>query len=220
MILYHHLGLGDHFVCNGLVNFISENYKQTIYLICKSKNLSTIKYLYSDNNNIIIKSIPGINEFYEVDNIASSIPNEKLLMVGFHHCDINNWDKSFYNQLNIPFEIRYSYFKLPQNKPNFMIMPPEEDFILIHSGTSIQQYNLTIKSNKKQIFVTDNVSNNLFSYLDIIYAASEIHCVNSSVFHLVDSLSNINADLYYHDIRKSDSTYFQVRDRWKTIKYL
>ena len=30
-ILYHHLGLGDHIICNGLTNYLSKTYKK-IYM--------------------------------------------------------------------------------------------------------------------------------------------------------------------------------------------
>lgn len=219
MIIYHHLGLGDHFVCNGLVNFIAKNYQSIIYLICKKKNLSTVKYLYSDNDKINVIPIPGINEFDEISELAASMPDQKILIIGFNHCDPNNWDRSFYSQLSLPFEIRYSHFKLPKNKPNVLIPVTNKNFILIHSTTSVQEYSLKIESDKNKIYITDNISDNLFSYLDLIYSASEIHCVNSSVFHLIDSLTNINASLYYHDIRRSDNTYFQVNKKWNIIKY-
>ena len=41
IILHHHLGMGDHITCNGLVNYLSEEFK-TIHLQLKKK---TIKQL-------------------------------------------------------------------------------------------------------------------------------------------------------------------------------
>ena len=44
ILLHHHLGLGDHIICNGLVRFLSINTK--IDLFCKDQNLNNIlKYL-------------------------------------------------------------------------------------------------------------------------------------------------------------------------------
>ena len=37
IVLYHHLGLGDHIICNGLVNYLSENYFNKINLVINIK---------------------------------------------------------------------------------------------------------------------------------------------------------------------------------------
>ena len=53
LIIHHHLGLGDHFVCNGLVRFIIDknNYEQ-YYIPAKEQNFLTVKEMYSDLNNV------------------------------------------------------------------------------------------------------------------------------------------------------------------------
>ena len=45
-IIYHHLGLGDVVICNGLINFVSKNYNK-VYLIVDINLLNQIEYLYS-----------------------------------------------------------------------------------------------------------------------------------------------------------------------------
>ena len=32
LVVYHHLGLGDHLICNGLVNYLSLDFKKYFYL--------------------------------------------------------------------------------------------------------------------------------------------------------------------------------------------
>ena len=51
IILHHYLGMGDHITCNGLVNYLSEEFKLFIYQLKK-----TIKQLI-----IYIKTIQKLN---------------------------------------------------------------------------------------------------------------------------------------------------------------
>lgn len=214
IILHHHLGLGDHFVCNGLVHCLSNKYDR-IYLPCKSSNYSTVKHLYSESPKIKIFKIDK-NEFLEIKTFAS-IVNTKILMIGFEHCDIKNWDKSFYNQVKINFSERYDSFYLPKTKPIPLLKVPSEDYILVHDEASVGKFNLDIKTDLKIIKIEKGLCDNLFSYIDIINNAKEIHCINSSVFHLIDSLVNISDKLFYYNIRKTDNTEFEVSEKWKVI---
>jgi hypothetical protein len=221
IVLHHHLGLGDHFVCNGLVNFLSIKYEQ-IFLPCKKHNYETVNYLYSENNKITVFTIED-NEISFVNNFAEerAIP---VLRIGFEHTDYNNWAKSFYDQIGLPFEYRYELFAMPIRKdPDNIIQFPEEKFIIIHNESSQQKYDLTIATNPfsyKEIYIRKETEYpNLFSYVPMIFRAKQIHCINSSIFHLIDSLLlPPNIELYYHDIRQ-DGTSLDISSKWMKINY-
>lgn len=215
VILYHHLGLGDHFVCNGLVNKISESY-DTVYLPCKTCNYETVEYLYSEISNIKVFKVDG-DEFREVETF-SSILNLPILLVGFMNHNPQNWDRSFYSQMEIDFSERYNSFYLPKSPPSNIIEPLDEDYILVHDQTSIGKFDFKLETSLKIVRIELGVSSNLFSYIEVIKRAKEIHCINSSVFHLIDSLIDTTDQLYYHDVRPSDGTKFQISDKWKIIK--
>lgn len=214
-ILYHHLGLGDHFVCNGLVHKVSESY-DTIYLPCKSHNYETVEYLYSESPKIKVFKVDA-NEYGEVD-MFSTIMHLPILLIGFHHHNPLNWDKSFYDQIGLDFSERYNSFSLPKKYPDNLIEPLDKDYILVHDQASIGKLNLNLETDLEIVRIEKGISNNLFSYIEVIRKAKEIHCINSSVFHLIDSLSCITDKLYYHDVRPSDGSNFKVSDKWKIIK--
>jgi len=216
MVLYHHLGLGDHFVCNGLVHQMSTQH-DTIYLPCKTANYPTVEYLYSESPKIKVFKIDK-DEFAEIGAFASLL-DIMIMMVGFQNCDVKNWDRSFYKQLNIDFSERYNSFYLPKQKPSPILEPPSEDYILVHDEASVCKYNLDIDSNLKIVKIENGITNNLFSYINLIYNAKEIHCINSSVFHLIDSLKGITDKLFYHDIRRTDNSEFKLSEKWKVITY-
>jgi len=215
IILYHHLGLGDHFLCNGLVHKVSEKY-DNVYLACKKHNYETVKYLYSESPKIKIFKIHN-NEYEEVKTF-SDITNIPILAVGFQYVNHRQWDKSFYDQLDIDFSEKYNSFHIPKNPPKVIVDPPKEEYILVHNEASVGKYDLNIETNLKVVEIKKGVSDNLFSYIDIIKNASEIHCINSSLFHLIDNIPNITNKLYYHDVRKGelDPT---LNYKWQRVNY-
>jgi hypothetical protein len=216
MIIHHHLGLGDHFVCNGIVNYFSES--NHIDLICKQHNFPTIQTLYINNPNVQVISIPGVNELLESHLYAESTRQE-ILRIGFDKCDASNWDMSFYKQVGLSFDLRYSLFKLPKLEQLPTQLDFEfSDFIFIHNQSSDGSYSLNIESTLPRFILEKTQTNNLFSYIDLITRSKEIHCIDSSIFHLIDSISNIRKNLYYHDIRKHPC-FFNLSKKWKQIKY-
>ena len=51
VFIHHHLGLGDHIICNGLVREFAKSYN--INLFCKSKNMYNVSVMFADVKNII-----------------------------------------------------------------------------------------------------------------------------------------------------------------------
>ena len=69
---HHHLGLGDHIICNGMINYLT-NYFNKIYIPVKEKNFDNIKYLYKDKKSVIPFSIKRLNaetEKREIDEFS------------------------------------------------------------------------------------------------------------------------------------------------------
>jgi hypothetical protein len=215
-IIHHHLGLGDHFVCNGLVNFLSDDYEK-IYLACKKENLNTIKCLYSENKKVNIFSITDENkEIFQFSNFI----NLPVIRVGFEYCNRNEWNTSFYSQLKIDYSIRYERFNLPKNIPyeeELFNLFSKKDYCLIHRESSEGKFNIRIGTDLPIVEIEKKTDpyKNLLSYRKLIENAKEIHCINSSVFHLVDGI-NPNSKLIYHDIRPKD---FKIEDKWRIINY-
>ena len=221
LMIHHHLGTGDHFICNGLVNHICSNREKNnrasplVYLACKKRNLETVSYLYSENT-IVIPTEIGDNAINEISEVNSFVEknNLKLIRVGFGRCDPNNFEESFYNQLNIPYDIRYEYFKLPKTKFWKTLETPNEKFILIHDSCSDTKFDLEIETSLKKVYFDSHEP--LFSHMDLINKASEIHCVDSSIYHLVDNMSNLSCPLFFHDVRQT-SVPCRISKRWTIV---
>ena len=80
-LAYTHLGLGDHIVCNGLLNHFSESFNK-IYLPVKSRDLNNVNYLYKDTNKIEVFKIEHETEVEDISSFAKK-NNLTILKVGF-----------------------------------------------------------------------------------------------------------------------------------------
>jgi hypothetical protein len=96
--IYHHLGLGDHIICNGLVRYYRDMY-QKVTVFCKLHNFENVKYMYRDDENIIV--LP-IGEDSDVLNYIQVNKLEKdIIKIGFGHMGIgSSFDESFYTGVN------------------------------------------------------------------------------------------------------------------------
>lgn len=234
IILHHHLGLGDHFTCCGLVNTLSEKYDK-IYLPCKERNFETVQCLYSENSKVELLKIVG-EEHGEV-NIFSNQLNLPVVRVGFVPLDLKNYHMKFYDMVGVEFKKRYLNFKLPKDIKGSeelyqSVVNTYDEYILVHDNSSEQsEYYMDLfewrngeNSHLPIIKITDKITKNLLQWIKVIQHAKEIHVVPSSVFFLVDSIqSELTSDLYYHNVRPSGYTFMVNNDfnehRWNVVNY-
>lgn len=242
LLIHHNTGFGDHLICNGLVNFMSIDSK--VYLICNKKNLPSIKYLYTDNKNVQILPLLRNNKLEKylmkitnfifrkeytnseklLSKIYSILLRTQILYIGFDEVNYPEWDKSFYKSVGLDFSIRYDYFELPNKKP-FEIPDIPKDFVFIQDTSSQGKYELKIDTTKEKIYLSPSKTNNFFDNLQYIYDASEIHCIDSSLVHLIESiLPKKRQKIFFHDVERYNQksipdARFNMRHNWKIVKY-
>ena len=91
VFVYHHLGLGDHFVCNGLVRHIlSVLSPLRLYLPTKQHNMTTVSSMYCDDRRVVCLPV-------RTDSDVPVLPELRLqpaiFQVGFSKCR-DDWDSS------------------------------------------------------------------------------------------------------------------------------
>lgn len=202
--IYHHLGLGDHIICNGLVRELvkhEENYKMFV----KSHNLNTVKFMYRDLKNLdFIVSDDLFSRNFLRDNL---IKNEDLIIAGFQrHPNSKYFDESFYLQNNLEYNVRWDKFKVERNLDKeydlFKQFDVEEDkYVFIHDdkerGFEINEEvikNKQIKIVRPILGLTDNV----FDYCYLMEKSLESHFIDSSFRLIFDSLKLRNTNIFYH----------------------
>ena len=213
--IYHHLGLGDHFICNGLVRYIIDRDKlNRVSLVVKQSNLRNVERMFRDREEV---------EFYPVEKDSDFAPQRgvPILKAGFERCRDAEFDKSFYECVNVPFSERWNSWyvdrDLDKEQEVKSYLNIQEDYIFVHDESSTGKYKLNIKSNLKQIKPKKiPCESSVFDWIGIIENAKEIHAINSSFVHLIDSVKT-NGKLYYHDIRPS-TVGFSLKKDWELVR--
>ena len=233
LYIYHHLGLGDHFDCNGMVRYILKAFNfDNIGVFCKSNYFSMVDFMYRDNDNIDVIEVDKDNEIRDVYNfISKNNCASNLLKVGHehYHCLSEEEKKSkncweiFYEQVNIPYEVRYDYFyverdRLEEQRVMKKLNPHGKDFVFTHDDPS--RGFILDKSHilDKSLHIVENdVSENIFYLLSVVEQAKEIHCMESSFKTLVD-IYGVQENMFFHNFRNHPLG-GRSNPNWKTITY-
>tara|TARA_B100000287_G_scaffold426829_1_gene475399 strand:- start:12 stop:683 length:672 start_codon:yes stop_codon:yes gene_type:complete len=194
--IHHHLGLGDHFVCNGIVRYVYSQYRCPIFLAVKHHNVPTVKDLYSDTNILLD---PVSNDKEAISNYGK----RDVLRVGFEKCDVKNWEKSFYEQCNLPYEARFSESKITRNKEKednlFNSLKLPKKYAFCSNQCSAGNVEIDFKTKLPKVFLSKK-TDSLMDWLKIIETATEIHTIDSSVFQLIKNMQ-LDRKKFLYDIR-------------------
>jgi hypothetical protein len=215
--IYHHLGLGDHIICNGLVRYFKEIYSE-VSVFCKPHNFNNVSYMYRDDDKIKVLSIGDDNDVYNYI-VNNKITNETI-WVGFHLMNesIGTFDECFYKIVDLPFEYRFSKFKLQRDFVKEKIVydelnPKNDKYIFIHGKIDLTK----VRSDLKIIENPENY--NIFEILKLIENAEEVHLMESSIKCLVNSFEFEKPNFFYHQYVRGYTEWLNSKgkNKFKTI---
>jgi hypothetical protein len=218
--IYHHLGLGDHIICNGLVRALI-NPNEEYCMFVKQHNLTSVQFMYNDIKNLdfIVGDDGFVNNFIEKNKLDS----KNLIVAGFGSMFGVSWDEFFYKQHNILFSERWDSFKIKRDfkreKDLFNhLNPKNENYFLIHSKGSdgVDRINYEKLNRKIKLIFVKNYTDNIFDYLYLIENSEEIHCIESSFHLLVDSLCLQNK-LYFHTLTNRRNFTHKIKNNWTIV---
>lgn len=217
LYIYHHLGLGDHILCNGIVRFYTEKYDR-IYLFVKPHNLKNVSYMYRDLTKI--KFIPMDDA--QVKFFMSINPDNEYLIVGitpewFHALDVlkiyDTFDHGFYASAKVPLDDKWDKFYLKRDLEkeknafyNILKLKDDEEFLFVHDNpkggrTFKKEY---IPKGIKIINPGDFPEIGLFDFLFTMEKAKQIHVMNSSFMNLADCIQLQTGELFLHSYARTD----------------
>jgi hypothetical protein len=237
--------LGDNLVYSGIVNYYADQCDE-LYMGVTTGHYKTLTSLYKDHPRIkLIKIedniIEKFNEEFSKENHVSIIQlpdNAPLRFVNDTWVPIY-WPLHCYDFYGLPFGLRYSNFRVPQyvegENELYEQLTKGEPYVLVHrrpfSGTFPDGYPIDIDSFRKSVNLPDyqiieikpRITEDLMQYVKLIRNAEEIHCVDSSVFQLVDGMTkHTKAKLYFHEIRAFSMLRVNCKwndYRWQIINY-
>jgi hypothetical protein len=202
--IYHHLGLGDHIICNGLVRTLirdDENYKMFV----KPHNKISVEFMYRDLKNLSF--IEGDDAFANSYIINNRIDSNDLIIAGFYtHPNAIDFDDSFYLQNNINFEKRWSAFKVIRDVESELKLFKkydviENEYVFIHDDHDRNLYineEHIINKNLKIIRPQKGFTDNIFDYCYLMEKSAESHFMDSSFRLIFDSLKLRDTNIFYH----------------------
>ena len=232
LYIHHHLGLGDHFDCNGMVRYILKNSDfDRVSVFAKSNYYSMIQYMYRDDDNINIIKVDINNEMQDVNKYLIDNSCEFFLRVGHENypwaeASLNNnkncWE-FFYDQVRIPYNIRYDMFHVDRDLSEEQrvfkkLNPKNEPFIFMHDDPS-RGYKMNREHfiNPSLKIIENDVTENIFHFIKILQEAEEIHCMESSFKTLVDFYCKQD-NVFFHDFRNHPLGNYS-RAKWKIVEY-
>ena len=217
--IHHHLGLGDHIICNGLVREFAKTFNQ-VFLFSKPHNFDNVSFMYKDLDNLIVIEAEDSDA---VNYIVSNNLQNYYLRVGHENMVRGyNFDESFYQQVNIDFEKRWDSFFIERDPksediPFIELNPNNEPYALIHNtgsdGVDRIDYS-KIDDSLKQIVIPKKYG--FFDFIKLIENAKEIHCIDSSFIHLVNSL-NVGNKKFFHKNYINRNFDFTLKGEWTVI---
>jgi hypothetical protein len=202
--IYHHLGLGDHIICNGLVrSLINENEEYKMFV--KPHNLISVSFMYRDLENLsfIVGDDVYVNNFIRENNLKKN----DLIIAGFYrHPKSKEFDDSFYLQNDLPFENRWDNFKCVRDIDREMSLfkkynIKENEYVFLHDDVNRNfEIDRDYILNKELKIVTpiNEISDNIFDYCYLMENSIESHFIDSSFKLIFDSFKLRNNNLFYH----------------------
>lgn len=235
LYIHHHLGLGDHIICNGLVRFIQRKEPKRIVLVVKESNRNNVSRMYRDCGWIDYHPVETDHEFY---NYHKNNPQIKLLRVEYDKKLHFAFDRSFYESVGVSFKERWDSWYLERDFEQENLLKREinlpKDFIFVHDQSSSGKFDLKIDSDLPVIKLSKlQCEKSIFDWMGVIEDAKEIHCIDSSIIHLINSMPDIKSELYFHSVKDTrwmtvdgvglplqNGLGFKKKDEWKYIRYL
>ena len=206
LYIYHHLGLGDHLICNGLVRNIYKNSISSfpkIFLFCKENNIESVTFMFSDLKDleiIKVKNDKEVNKYLKKHN------GIELKKIGFEFRNLKNryFDQDFYKIAGIDFNKRWDDFLIVRDynreKELFKqlgIKPLK--YIFFHDDIDRKfKINEGFIIHKDLKVIKPFITKTIFDWCTIIENAKEIHCIDSSFRLLADSLKLKTEQLFFH----------------------
>lgn len=197
--IHHHLGLGDHIVCNAIVRRYCKEMQEVI-LAVKERNFQSVEKLYEDLDNIDYHVV-------ESDMDCECPAGHEYLRIGFENCR-SDWERSFYDQVGMDYGERFSGFFIDRDRGREVALESKLDlperYAFVNRNASTGVADIEVLSDLP-IVELKALSSSIFDWIGVLEKADEVHTIDSSIFQLVKQLSLKGKKVFY-DTRDGDPT--------------
>mgnify|MGYP006270688605 CR=1 FL=1 len=205
VLLFHHLGLGDHIMFNGLVRSIAES--SNVILMVWERYFKEVSFMFSDIDIKYCRLFIETQE--EVDYKIKHTPHDEFIIVGKHNCV--NGRKYTIEETGI---LRHDEYKSAGVDPSFM-----HTKFYIPRDIFMEDFVYKLFANKRYIIVHDDPSRNIKldmsripeKEVEIFYIGQNRNNFTRhfNMFHMYKIMMNADA---FHGYESSWSWLFEL---WK-----
>lgn len=208
--VHHHLGLGDHIICNGLIRSLIDTKAEEIAVFVKDANLPRVARMFDDEPRIHLIAIPPEACVTDVSNLQFVNQHMQsfggpLLRLGFDQMNKAphlNFDEVFYIFAGVPFDNRWTRFSIRRDfveewRVLSKLNPTGEPYMFVHDDPS-RGFSFDPPNSSGLKIIRNDPTEDIFSMIGVLENASEIHCMESSFRCLIESIPSVNCPLYLH----------------------
>jgi hypothetical protein len=209
--IYQHLGLGDHFICHGLVRHFSKLHSE-ISIFCKPHYTQSVEFMYKDIKNLTC--IPADDVDVRGYIKSNNININDLIVVGHGswHPQSKNFAESFYLQHNLSLDLKWDNFfvqrdTIREQKIIDYFGVKKNEYIFIHDDhtrdLNIDNNSIENHKNLEIIRPEKNLTENIFDYCGLIENSYSAHFMDSSFKQMCDLMELKNENIFLHRNIKS-----------------
>lgn len=182
LFLKWHLGLGDAILCNGMARVLATDYN-IVFLPAKIHNAPAVRWMFSDEPRIAVVAVPDDAGMLDVAHRHNAIG---IGAWGHRGIQPSGWDRAMYEDAGVPFECRWTDFKLPDVEDVKRL--PDYKWAFVHDDRG-RHYNMRpgIIASPFGIYFP-NREEAFSHHVAFLKSAEEIHVIDSCFLCLADSV--------------------------------
>lgn len=181
LFLKLHLGLGDSILCNGMVRVFAKDHDK-VFVPAKYHNADTVRWMFSDLPNVEVVSVKDDADMVRQATMCQSVGVGLFSKRGLQP---KEWDKAFFEDAGVPFECRWSEFKLPP-----FYTEPAGKHLFVHDDPS-RRYEIVPErctdEEWPEVYMPDRRQSMAY-HLTQLRSAAEIHVIDSCFLCLADQI--------------------------------
>ena len=204
--IHHHLGLGDHIICNGMVRHFCKKYTNVV-LFCYTHYYDNISYMYRDLDNLEIFNFDKEEDAIVFVESNPTVKNS-LIRPGFEKLDScldrMTFDEAFYYLAGLDFQVRFDefYFERDLEKEDEVcntLNPDNEKYIFVLDDPKRGYLIDEDKLPKEYKIIRNDFQFRMFDYIKLLENAEEIHMMQTGFLDLVNSYKMGEPKIYRHN---------------------
>lgn len=223
LFLSHHIGLGDHLICNGLVRHVAAG-TPSLGLFVKRHNETSVRFMFRDDPTIRLFPVRHDDD---VNDFLRHYPAVPLVKIGFETLDEkrHSFGEDFYAQAGLDYSARWTGFFARRNPERERalferLVGTERPYLFLHDDPSRNlRIDRSLLPGDLPVILPDRrLTDNIFDYGMILENAREIHCMDSAFRHLADSLPRLTGRLVLHHYLRGDTSDVPSRYAWERLR--